>query len=134
MAKWLLSTVEKKNVETITYWERDEMEISLTERFRWGSIIIRTKGDDAPDIDLKNDNGFEIASVLEIASVKNTEINDIDDQYSGDWDFDDNDVDEEAIEEGWEESGFEYMEEENWNTTRSEIWFFGPLELKRMEE
>ena len=125
MAKWLLSTAEKKNVETVTHWEQDEMEISLTERFRWGSIIIYS--DEAPDVDLENEDG------LEISSVKNMEVNDIDDQYSQDWDFDGNELNEEAIEEGWDENGFEYMEEEKWNTIRTEIWFYGPLELKKMD-
>lgn len=129
MAKWELRNLDKKSVEIITYWEKDGKEITLTERFRWGSVFIYTDGDDAPVTDLKNDHG------LDVTEFEQTEVNDMDDLYSQDWDFSgDPDADAESLEEGWEEEGFEYLENEGWSHADTEIVFFGPLELQKLEE
>lgn len=129
MSKWELRNLDKKNVEIITYWEKDGKEITLTERFRWGSVFIYTDSDDAPVINLKNDHG------LDVTEFEHTEVNDMDDLYSQDWDFTSHpDADEESIEEGWEEEGAEYMENEGWTHVDTEIVFFGPLELKKLEK
>ena len=128
MTKWLLRTQDKKNVESHLHWQQGDDEIMLTERFRWGSVFIHTQDENPPVIDLENLEG------ILVSAIPYMEMNDLEDLYSDNWDFDGCDVDEEGIQEGWEDRGFDYMESAGWISTSSEIWFYGPLSLEKNTE
>ena len=58
MAMWTLKTQHKKNAVEKQFWRKDGETIVRTEGYRWGTFYCES--DDKPDIDLVNDDGYEI--------------------------------------------------------------------------
>lgn len=125
MTTWTLSTIEKKSVEEHEIWVKDGVTIKRINGFRWGSVYC--EDDERPDIDLDNPDGINVFDC-----VYDFELNSLDDGWYGDWEFpEDFDPEEqERIINGYDEEGYEFMENEGWDNYENETWFFGPLSLE----
>jgi len=132
MAKWRLSTVEKKRAIELEYWTHNESNHSVVYEtgFRWGSVFVFTDDDNPPEIDLKNADGLNVYSL-----DYETELEFLDDGCWSDWEFPDEMTEEErnALQEGWEEDGYDYMEGAGWYSDETQVWFDGQLELERID-
>ena len=58
MATWTLKTLHKKSAYERQHWYKDGKEIIREEGYRWGTFYCES--DEQPDIDLVNDDGYEI--------------------------------------------------------------------------
>ena len=84
-------------------------------------------GDEQPDIDLKNPDGYEVNF-----GDYDWELDSLDDGCWADWEFPDgmSDEDSKAIEAAWDENWYEGMEELGWSNDDTEYHFYGPLRLE----
>ena len=58
MTTWTIKTLYKKSAYERQHWYKDGKEIIREEGYRWGTFYCES--DEQPDIDLVNDNGYEI--------------------------------------------------------------------------
>lgn len=124
MATWKLSTIYKKNAVEKQFWSKDGIVIIREEGYRWGEFYCES--DERPDIDLKNDDGYEVGS-----TEYDWELNSLDDGCWADWTFPDDMSEEEQdrIQALWDEEWYEGMETDGWSNDDTEYLFFGPLLL-----
>lgn len=128
MPTYVLSTVEKKNIEERMYWAKNGQIICRIEWYRWGTWY--TESDTKPEIDLDNPHGYEIYT-----SDVEWELDDMIDGVAVWWEWpDEMDEDERSrIEELFNEEGFSGLEEHGWDHSDTERFLHGPLELTCQE-
>jgi len=130
MAWWRISTVDKKNVVEREFWAHEEKGWIVVREtgFRWGAVALETEDHNPPDIDAENPNGIDVYS-----TDYNYELESLDDGCWMEWEFPDDMPDEErqALEEGWEEDSYDYLESNGWYNDETEVWFYGPLDIQR---
>ena len=128
MTTWKLSTASKKNAVEKQYWTKEGVTIIREEGYRWGTFYCES--DEQPDIDLVNDDGYEIGQ-----DEYEWELESLDDGCWADWEFPDDITEEEReeIENAWEENYFEGMEELGWSNDDTDYILQGPLELSDEE-
>ena len=124
MATWELSTDYKKNAIERQFWYKDGVTIIREDGYRWGKFT--TESDEKPDIDLHNDDGYEIGE-----DEYEWEMWSMDDGCWSDWEFPDDMSDEEReqIENAWDENYYEGLEELGWSNDDTEYYLNGPLRL-----
>lgn len=123
MATWKISNYEKKNAVEICYFLKDNVVIKMEQGYRWGNWTCES--DERPDIDLKNEEGYEVFGDYD------WEIWDMEDGCWVDWTFP-NDMSEQERErfmEIWDNDYYEGLENEGWINYETEYWIFGPLLL-----
>jgi hypothetical protein len=121
MTTYTLSTAEKKNVLQTTIWTKDEIEISHSQLFRWGSWSCHDKR--ALDIDTSNPYGY---------SVYDTDIEweliSMDDCCWENWNWGALEADLQLqIEEGFNSDGYSWLDENGWIEKESIVILKGPL-------
>lgn len=124
MATWKLSNYYKKNAVERQYWRKDGKLIIREEGYRWGTWYCES--DERPDVDLKNDDGWEPYS-----DDVEWEMDSMDDGCWVDITYPD-DMSEEEREEwetAWDEDGFEGLEELGWTNDDTDLILYGPLQL-----
>lgn len=124
MATWELSTDYKKNAIERSFWYKDGVTIVHEEGYRWGKFT--TESDEKPDIDLHNEDGYEIGE-----DENDWELYSMDDGCWADWEFPDDMSDEERekIENAWDDDFYEGVEELGWSQDDTEYHLHGPLRL-----
>lgn len=125
MARWMLKTLEKKNVEEITTWSKGDLTITRTEWFRWGEWMVDQP--DRPEVDTDNADGYDV-----YGSGIDWELVDMVDGVSLWWGFPGS-VDEEEqerIRELFDEEGYQGMEDDGWEHMDTEIILHGPLAVE----
>lgn len=129
MARYKLSTLEKKNViETETWVNDDGLTFTIENGWRWGEFYYEF--DEAPDIDLSNPDGLD---TWEIGDVEDHDLDD------GCWTFfnfpDDFPEDlKQQVEETWEESWSEGLENLGFYHEDTETILKGPLALEKIDD
>lgn len=125
MTVWMLSPTEKKNIEEKSIWTKGDLTICRIEWYRWGTWKSDTT--EKPDIDLDNPDGYEV-----YGSDYDWELIDMYDGVAAEWEFpDDMDDDERTrIEAIYDEDGYSGLEDDGWDNVDTEIFIYGPLELK----
>lgn len=140
MAKWNVSTVNKKSVEEHEYWEKDGNSIIRVTGFRWGSWIVTTTDDNEPQFErVRNPLGNEEEDSINMYdcydnNIEDTELNSLDDGWYADIVYpDDMDEDEqERMTELWDEDSYEGWESEGWVQTETECWTDSELQIERI--
>jgi hypothetical protein len=124
MATWTLKTQHKKNAIERQHWYKDGKEIIREEGYRWGSFYCES--DEQPNIDLVNDDGYEIGQ-----DEYEWELEELDDGCWADWEFPDDmsEEEQEEITDAWDEDSFEGLEELGWSCDDTDYILQGPLEL-----
>lgn len=124
MTIWKITNNHKKNAVERQIWIKDDLTVIKEEGFRWG--VWSCEGEDKPDIDLDNPDGFEIE-----ASDYEWDMEEMVDGCWVEWTFPD-DMDEEEqerIQELWDEDSFEGLEGDGWMNDETEYWIYGPIKL-----
>lgn len=127
MTKWLIETSSKKNAYTFDTWARNGVQLTLTTMYRWGKFY--TQSEKATTI--SNDSEINVTNIF-----PDYEIEDLEDIISEDWNFDELDIsddEQEAIAEGWDEDGYEYMQQTGWNYINLTVIFHGPFNISKVE-
>ena len=140
MAKWHVSTLNKKSVEEHEYWVKDGVTIIRVTGFRWGSWIVTTDDDEEPQFErVRNPLGNEVEDSIDmnntcINNIEDVELEVLDDGWYLDIMYPD-DMDEEEQErmsEIWDEDSYSSWENEGWVQTETECWTDSELECTRL--
>lgn len=129
MATWKLETVEKKSVVDTEMWVNGSLCIDRVTVWRWGEAIIES--DEKPDIDLVNENGFNVLSSdydIDLDSLSDGNLVEI--IYSDEID----EVERTRLEELWDEEDQAGWEREGWVMEDRDIYFNGELDLINMDD
>jgi len=126
MSTWVLTTVEKKNVEEIEFWSKDGQTIKRITGFRWGTVYCES--DERPDIDLDNPDGIDVFS-----TDYDFELDNLDDGCSLEIEYPDDmpEEEQERLDELWDEDSYDAWESDGWSNVETETWFHGPLNLEQ---
>jgi len=124
MTVWVIKPQHKKSAIEKQHWYKDGKEIIRIEGYRWGTFYCES--DTQPEIDLVNEDGYEIGS-----DDYEWELESLDDGCWADWEFPEDMTEEEqdAITEAWNEDYFEGLEELGWSCDDTDYILEGPLEL-----
>jgi hypothetical protein len=137
MAKWQVSTKEKKSVEEHELWEKDGLVIRRVNGFRYGTWIVDTEDDELPEFERTTVPGGDDAedSINMYETNYETELVSLDDGWYGNviWPEDIDEEERERLEALWEESWYDGWEGESWIQTETECWVWGELEIKPSE-
>jgi hypothetical protein len=123
---WKVSTANKKSVVGVHYFTKDDQLLTITTRYRWGSIYTHIE----PTFATGELSETEIPIVF-----PDFEIFDLDDEISLDFNWEDLDIpdaEQYAIEDGWNESASNYMESAGWEYERWDLTFYGPLTIEKV--
>lgn len=126
---WKITPQTERAIEDIQYWKNQDVTIGLSTRFTSGSAYISTVDDVPPLVDLDNDEGV---NVLALGERYGSELHG---PWSKSWIW--NNIPEEyksAIEAGFDERSYQYMEQAGWDATNNETWFYGPLTLEKVTQ
>jgi hypothetical protein len=128
MANWKLETVEKKSVIDTEMWGKGALTIDRVTVWRWGEAFIDS--DEKPDIDLTNEEGFNILNSeydIELGDFSDGDLVDI--VYPADID----ETERTRLEDLWDEEGESGWEEDGWVMEDRDIYFNGELDLINMD-
>ena len=125
MTTWVLTTLEKKNVEEVEFWSKDGQTIKRITGFRWGTVYCES--DEKPDLDLDNPDGIDVFS-----TGYDFELDNLDDGCSLEVEYPDDMLEEEQerLDELWDEDSYDGWERDGWSNVETETWFHGPLNLE----
>lgn len=131
MASYEISTKHKKSIVDVQYYKKDDYTIRYETGWRWGSGVITIPDhDDLPWPENPDDN-----DEIDVLSY-DFDMDSLDDGCWDDIEFPD-DMDEEELnrlQELYDEDGIFALEEDGWECWDAELWFQGPLEIKKVEE
>lgn len=128
MAKWTLSTKEKKSCVEREFWTHPDYSDSVIVRetgWRWGTFTCES--DERPNIDLDNPDGFHVYD-----TEYDFELDSMHDGCWEEWTWPDDMPEEERerLQEIWEEDDYSGWEEQGMTHDDTEVVLFGPLELE----
>ena len=136
MTVWTVTTTQKKSCEEREIWYHSENKwtIKRISGFRWATFTVETNDNNPPeDIDSDNPAGINMYDYFSDNAEDGAELVSMDDGWYGDWEWDSamTDEDRSAVEEGWEDDSYSYMESNGWYNDETEAWLFGPLEITK---
>ena len=138
MKRWIVQPHHKKSVEEIEYFKKDNLEISHSIGWRWGSWIVTTSNDEIPEFEFEaatGGDGQKDSIDMNACAINNIEDVEMIETIDGCWEQTNfpEDLDEEEIErleEIIEEEGSYILEEnEGWSAWETEMWVTGPIEI-----
>jgi hypothetical protein len=128
--------VNKKSIEEVMYWQKDGKTIVFRQGWRGGSVTLVTADDNEPSIDLEGNDELNVYDLYDDHIVE-VELDSFWDGCWGEWEWNDQGLTDEEIEEieaAWDDEGYEGVEELGWNQDDTETYFYGPLSLERVSE
>jgi hypothetical protein len=133
MKNWKISPANKKSVEEIEIWTKDDQVIRRITVFRGGTFYVETNNDDMPDdIDPANPDGINMYDYFSDNAENGAELESLWDGCSQDFEWpDDMPKEEQArMEALWDEDSYSGWEGEGWMNNETECWFHGPLDIE----
>jgi len=128
MATWKLSPQHKKSAVEKMFFYNGSKAIVVEQGWRWGTFTVESDERPLTDLELVNEDGYELGCIDNDESWELCEMTD------GCWlDIDAlRDATEEdvtAFEQAWEQDGYDGVEELGWSNNDTEYYYYGPLEL-----
>jgi hypothetical protein len=128
MATWKLSPQYKKSAVEKMFFYNGSKAIVVEQGWRWGTFTVESDERPLTDLELVNEDGYELGCIDNDESWELSEMTD------GCWlDIDAlRDATEEdvtAFEQAWEEDGYDGVEALGWSNDDTEYYYYGPLEL-----
>jgi hypothetical protein len=128
MAIWKLSPQHKKSAVETMFFYNGSKTIVVEQGWRWGTFTVESDDRPLTDLELANEDGYELGCIDNDESWELYEMTD------GCWlDIDaGRDATEEdvaAFEQAWEDDGYDGVEALGWSNDDTEYWYHGPLEL-----
>lgn len=131
MTDWKVVTLFKKNVEEHEIWEKDGVAIRRITGFRWGTFIVTTEDDEEPELQLSDSPYGPGINMWDCGYESQLEF--LDDGWFSDviWPDDMDETERERLEELWDDDPYGSWEDDGWVNTETQVWFDGPLEIKK---
>jgi hypothetical protein len=129
MATWKLSPQYKKSAVEKMFFYKDGKVIIIEQGFRWATFTVESDERPLTDLELKNDDGYELGCIDNDESWEMCEMTDgcwLDISIGNDKTTS---TDEEEFTEAWEEDSYEAVEALGWSQDDTEYYYHGPLEL-----
>jgi len=128
MATWKLSPQHKKSAVEKMFFYNGSKAIVVEQGWRWGTFTVESDERPLTDLELVNEDGYELGC------IDNNESWELSEMTDGCWlDIDAlRDTTEEdvtAFEQAWEQDGYDGVEELGWSNNDTEYYYYGPLEL-----
>jgi len=128
MAIWKLSPQHKKSAVEKMFFYNGSKAIIVEQGWRWGTFTVESDERPLTDLELVNEDGYELGC------IDNNESWELYEMTDGCWlDIDAlRDATEEdvtAFEQAWEEDGYDGVEALGWSNDDTEYYYHGPLEL-----
>ncbi len=128
MATWKLSPQHKKSAVEKMFFYNGSKAIVVEQGWRWGTFTVESDERPLTDLELVNEDGYELGCIDNDESWELCEMTD------GCWlDIDAlRDATEEdvtAFEQAWEEDSYDGVEALGWSNDDTEYYYYGPLEL-----
>jgi hypothetical protein len=129
MATWSLSPLHKKSAVELMFFYKEGKVITIEQGFRWATFKVDSDERPLTDIELRNENGYELSY------IDNDESWEMWDMVDGCWcDIQgaNHKVTEDDVEEftlAWEEDSYEAVEALGWSQDDTEYYYHGPLVL-----
>jgi hypothetical protein len=128
MAIWKLSPQYKKSAVEKMFFYNGSKAIVVEQGWRWGTFTVESDERPLTDLELVNEDGYELGCIDNDESWELSEMTD------GCWlDIDAlRDATEEdvtAFEQAWEEDSYDGVEALGWSNDDTEYYYYGPLEL-----
>jgi hypothetical protein len=136
MANWRVSPVNKKSAEEVEIWVKDGQTIRRTTVFRGGTFYVETTDDEMPeDIDPANPDGINMNDYFSDNAENGAELESLWDGCYSDVEYpaDMSEEERQRLEELWEEDSYSAWEEDGWMNDETECWFYGPLEIEKVD-
>jgi hypothetical protein len=132
MATWKLSPQYKKSAVERQFWYKDDKVIIREEGYRWGTFSVESEERPLSDIELKNEDGYELSC---IDNDECWELWDLTDGCWADTEAGRNCADEdlEEFNTAWDEDTYEAVEALGWMQDDTEYYYYGPLELTNQD-
>lgn len=136
MSTYKVSTRNKKSVEEIEMWTKDGMTIRRINGYRWGSFFIETNNNEPPeDITEENEDGINMYDYFSDNAENGAELDVLSDGWLCDFEWPEDMPDHERarLEELWDEDAYSGWEAEGWYNDETECWFYGPLDIEKVD-
>lgn len=137
MAIWNLAPVNKKSIEEITFWTKDDQVIARRVGWRGGSAIVVTADNNPPNINLEENEDLCVYDIVDEEHILEVEMGDLWDGCWVEWECVAGEVTDEELEEIQEvyDNDFEEgLNDMGWNEDDFELRFYGELSLELVEE
>lgn len=139
MAKWLVRTAEPKSVAEREIWTHPAKGTIVRETlFRWGSYWVYTDDDQPPEFELTEVPGGDgVADSVDMHFCGyDTELVSLNDgcHLIITWPVDMTEEERQHLEDVWDEDGFDGWEAQGWQNDDNEVWFWGELDIDRVED
>ena len=128
MATWKIANYDKKNAVERQIWTRNGQTIIREEGYRWGYWTCESES--KPEIDLKNDDGFQV-----ISDTVDWEMEEMTDGCWADVTYPEtmSEDEQEQWSQAWEEDYYDGVENLGWILDETEFWIYGPIELTNLD-
>lgn len=131
MATYEISTKYKKSIVNVQFYEKDGHTLRNEIGWRWGSGTITIPDDEDPPWGDDPDGNDEL-NVYDY----DFELDSLDDGCWDDveWPDDLDDEELERLQELYSDDGISGLEDDGWECGEAELWFQGPLEVKKIDK
>lgn len=136
MSNYRITTQNKKSVEEIEIWTKDDWTIRRINGYRWGTFFIETSDGNPPeDITEENPDGINIYDYFSNNAENGAELDSLDDGWYCDfeWPEDMPEEERERLLELWDEEAYSGFEQEGWTNDETECWLHGPLNIEKVD-
>ena len=129
MATWKLSPQYKKSAVEKMFFYKDGKCITVETGYRWGIFNVESDEQPLTNLELKNEDGYELGCIENDESWELWELTDgcwVDIESARD-NTTSTDVEEFIV--AWEEDSYDGVESLGWSNDDTEYYYHGPLEL-----
>lgn len=136
MSNYRVTTENKKSVEEIEIWTKDDWTIRRINGYRWGAVFIETNDDNPPqDLTEENPDGINIYDYFSDNAENGAELDSLDDGWYCDFEWPEDMPEEERqrLLELWDEEAYSGFENDGWSNDETECWFHGPLKIEKVD-
>jgi hypothetical protein len=135
MSTYKVSTRNKKSVEEIEIWVKDDWTMRRINGYRWGTFFIETNDGNPPeDITEENPDGVNMYDYFSDNADNGAELDSLDDGWYCDfeWPQDMPEEERQRLLDLWEEESYSGFESAGWSNNETECWFHGPLDIVKV--
>lgn len=137
MSSWTLMPENKKSIEEVTYFVKDDKVVVYRIGWRAGSVNVLTSDDNPPELELEENEEIDVLGIVDEEHVLSVDLDSFWDGCWNDWEIVAGEVSDEELDEmiaAYEEDYDDGLEALGWTNDDYEIMFYGPLLIEKVEE
>ena len=131
MTEYKISTTQKKSVEERQIWVKGDKTIVRIIGYRWGSVHLEVEDGEELGFDAENEDGVDVYATGHVF-----DLDSLDDCWYTDVEYPDgmSEEEQERMDKLWDQDWYDGWEKEGWELLDTECWFYGPLEIEKIEK